>query len=337
MPNVSPTDKLPVFFCTDNNYTVPTYIAIYSLLHNYRGAQAIEVFILTTKVFSDENTKLLKSLSAKFPNVEIKAVAMDSQYDSVAIVNPRISTPTMYRLLIPRFVKDVYGSEMARCLYLDSDIVVEGDVSEFFNSDVEGFCIGAVRDRTINPYNHAPYAKTLGIPSLNEYVNAGVLLMNLREIDAQGLSAQLESAGYRKDFYYNDQDAINSVFYGRTKLLPLRFNTFNQYIHSEDRGNVLIYGEANIQEARSSPIVIHYIGKKKPWSYRQTPLGKLWWKYVDMQDEAVIREYIQPFLKNNRVPPRAAVIEAINQLTKRLGVYPFARKFYYSVILRRKP
>ena len=55
-------------------------------------------------------------------------------------------------------------------------------------------------------------------------------------------------------------------------------------------------------EAKKNPVIIHYIGEKKPWSYNKLYLDGKWWKYVRMQDENIIKEFITPFLDSHKIP-----------------------------------
>ena len=199
---------IPIFFNTDNNYAVPTYIALFSLLYNYHGSLEINAYILAPDNFSDNNSILLISLSDIFKCVRIRIIRIKDGFDSVLIKQEHISQASMYRLLIPRIVDSIPDTEMNVCIYLDSDLVVEGDISELFNNDINGYYIGGVTDLA----QSADRTKSLSLPSMDRYINSGVLLINLIEINnKEGLKEQLEEAGYRDDFYYKDQDAINSV------------------------------------------------------------------------------------------------------------------------------
>ena len=322
---------IPVFLSTDNNYAAAAYIALYSLLCNYGGGEGIRVYVLTPDDFAAENQSMLRSLSGSFPFADVRIIPMGSSYASVKINTAYISTATMYRLLIPRLVKELGDADIEKCIYLDSDLVVEEDISELFHIDMEDCCIAGVRERAISDKK----MEELQIPSLDQYVNAGVLLMNLKEIEHCGLAKSLEDAGYRDDFRHNDQDAVNRVFYGKTKLLPLRFNAINQYLNDEAE-NVQAYGSAAIQEAKENPLIIHYLLKRKPWSYKRVPMEDAWWKYVKMQDRDTLRLYIRPFLKDHRLPLPIRVKETVLNASKILGVYPLLCKTVRAVKKRIK-
>ena len=187
---------IPVFLSTDNNYAAAAYIALYSLLCNYGGGGEIRAYVLTPDDFAAKNQSMLRSLTGSFPFADVRIIPMGSSYASVKINTAYISTATMYRLLIPRLVKELGDADIDKCIYLDSDLVVEGDISELFHIDMEDCCIAGVRERAISDKK----MEELQIPALDQYVNAGVLLMNLKEIERCGLAESLEDAGYRDDF-----------------------------------------------------------------------------------------------------------------------------------------
>ena len=134
-------EYIPIFFSSDNNYAVPTFIALFSLSKNYKGNHNIKVFILTSGDFHEEYTALFQNLTKDFEFLDVSFINMKDSYSSVVINNTHITTATMYRLLIPSVCMQM---GISKCIYLDSDIIVEGDISELFNIDIGDFCIGGV-------------------------------------------------------------------------------------------------------------------------------------------------------------------------------------------------
>ena len=308
------SDCIPIFFSTDNNYAMPTYVALFSLLINYKGERNLNVYVLTSKDFRDEYVDLLHSLSEKFIFAEIKLINMEDSYSSVKINNSHITTPTMYRLLIPRI-----GSQLSirKCIYLDSDTVIDGDISELFNIDIEDYCMGGVS----NIPTSESIAKTDKDTSFrySQYVNAGVLLFNSREIIKRGLDIKLQESGYYS-FPDNDQDAINNVFCGAIKLLPDRFNVRKIHYLTDNQKNGLFIGSELIHSLEK-PLVFHFVSNSKPWQYKSDIMSSYWWKYVDMLDDIVKEKYINPFLASNRLPFVKRAKETIKALTVSLGLY----------------
>ena len=57
-----------------------------------------------------------------------------------------------------------------KCIYLDGDVVVSKDLSEFFNISVDDYYVGGVKDRDID----SKLAEVLGIKDKSKYINCGV-------------------------------------------------------------------------------------------------------------------------------------------------------------------
>ncbi|MBR2992898.1 MAG: glycosyltransferase family 8 protein [Clostridiales bacterium] len=291
--------NIPIFLATDNNFTVPTYVTLYSLISNYNGTNNVDVYVLTDNNFSTDNEDFLMKLSSNYFKINI--IRIENEYDIVTPNLSFITRTTMYRLLIPRIVNQFNNPNLNKCIYLDSDIIVEGDITELYNIDVNGFYVAGVKDRAISNNRNDELRNILNVPSLANYVNAGVLLFNISEINKQGVVEKLELAGYRNDYPYNDQDAINAEFYGKIKNIPLRYNAINIYLYDNKSDTYEQYGMDNLVEARKSPLIIHYISDKKPWIYKNTPLAEAWWKYVYMQDKKE-KQIIFQFVKARKIP-----------------------------------
>ena len=335
MKNMS-NSAIPVFFCTDNRYSVPTYIALYSLLQNYRGNAEIHAYVLASRSFSEKNVRLLESLS-KAQNISVDIIRMPDTYDAVRINSDHVSTATLYRLMIPNIVSQQLGNEIDKCIYLDSDIVVEGDITELYNISIENYCIAGVLDRAISSKKLSvlkdlrELKENLGIPTLKDYINAGVLLLNIKEMQKCGIGNKLEELGYRNDLRYNDQDVINSVCYSSIKHIQLRFNVMTTCIYHDGEDFLDQYGTQNIVEARKDPVVIHYVLGRKPWACKNMVMAENWWKYVEMQDEVIMREYIYPFLKMNKASLFDRTRETVKTASINMGIYNWFREMHYSL------
>lgn len=285
-------EVINIVFATDSGYIIPTYIAIFSLLINHKDNRSLRIYILISNSFTEENIQLYKGLQTKY-NCEFFFIEVGNEYEFVRINNHHIKTPTMYRLLIPKFLHNV-----DKCVYLDSDLVVEGDIAELFDIDIEGFSVAGVKAFIdINSISDE-WLEILNIPT-DQYINAGVLLLNLQEIRKQNLVEELAQAGNNSKYYYNDQDVINVVFYNSIKLLPLKYNARWRWIYPKDRDLYRFYGKKNITEAKKQLVIYHYVGRNKPWNCRYTHCKSRWWKYVKMQEPQFINKHLISFVLNN--------------------------------------
>ena len=88
------------------------------------------------------------------------------------------SSSSYYRLLIPKLINQ------ARVLYLDADIIVNGSLSDFYYSDLEGAPVGVIRDYCTMQTFPFPY---LDESISRKYFNSGVLLIDCAKWRNEGI------------------------------------------------------------------------------------------------------------------------------------------------------
>lgn len=120
-----------------------------------------------------------------------------------------------YTLL--RLFADMVPDMPDKILYLDIDILFNRDITLLYDMDVDGYEYAAARDH---------YGKYL--INLN-YINAGVLLFNLKEMKQTGLLKKARELIKTKKLMFADQSAIYRST-TKKKMLPQRFND-QKFLH----------------------------------------------------------------------------------------------------------
>lgn len=120
-----------------------------------------------------------------------------------------------YTLL--RLFADIVEGMPEKLLYLDVDILFNRDISLLYNIDISGYEYAAARDH---------YGKYLINPN---YINAGVLLLNMKEIRKTGLLAKARNLIKEKKLLFADQSAVYRST-SKKKMLPQRFND-QKFLH----------------------------------------------------------------------------------------------------------
>ena len=152
---------------------------------------------------------------------------MGSAFCDAPVFISHISTPTFYRLWLPSLLP-----EIAKCIYLDTDIIVCKDLRELYETDLGDCCLAGVRGFAFYSFpdtrNKEKHAKRLCLPDMEHYVNAGMMLMDLRKMRDWKLEEQFETA-LKRNFACQDQDVLNVVCFGRIMNLPFRYNAMTKY------------------------------------------------------------------------------------------------------------
>ena len=120
-----------------------------------------------------------------------------------------------YTLL--RLFADLVPGMPDKLLYLDVDILVQHDIEMLYNINVTDYEYAAARDH---------YGKYLINPN---YINAGVLLLNLAKIKETGLLVKARKLIQTKKLMFADQSAISRST-TKKKMLPQKFND-QKFLH----------------------------------------------------------------------------------------------------------
>ncbi len=120
-----------------------------------------------------------------------------------------------YTLL--RLLADQIPGMPDKLLYLDVDLLFNRDIRLLYDTDITGYEYAAARDH---------YGKYLVYPN---YVNAGVLLLNMEEIRKTGLLEKSRRLIKTKKLVFADQSAIIRST-TRKKMLPQKYND-QKFLH----------------------------------------------------------------------------------------------------------
>lgn len=139
-----------------------------------------------------------------------------------------------------------------KIIYLDVDTIVDGNLTELWNFNIGGKCIGAREE-------------------YGGYFNSGVLLMNLNLIRALKMDERLKNILTKCKFQFPDQDAMNIIFKDSVAYIPSHFNRMGR------------------DEAYNTQITVrHFAGITKPWKHGATQKDIDFWRkyYADEIKEA---------------------------------------------------
>jgi lipopolysaccharide biosynthesis glycosyltransferase len=275
--------KIVVAMALDNDYVMPTYIAVYSMLENCDKNRLVEINFLVPDDFSEMNIKKLEGLHDLLANVKCRFHNMGDAFKNVPKTTEHITYPTYYRLLLPNILPD------ERCIYLDGDILVLDDISGLMDIDLGDNMVGGVMSPGFHLSNTHQY---LGIERTDIYVNAGVLVMNLAKMREASMVAKFLEMDLNMPCV--DQDVINKACYRRIKLLPLKYNVQIVGVSLPENELKKVFSKEELEEARKTPVIIHFHKQiTKPWKSERFIYCDLWWDYFDKTIYQEQREIIK--------------------------------------------
>lgn len=266
--------RIPIVFATDENYIFYTVVAISSLAKSAAEETRYEIYILVGEGFP-ENT-LLNEADRRYANVEIHIVRVNAAlFQNVIINNGHVTKATFYRLALCDLI------DVEKCIYLDSDIIVTDDLKELFQTDLTGYYIAGCRDiwiDTLSDKARENRRKRTGIPSMQEYVNAGVIVMNLQKMKEDGLERKFMQC-LKTDYPFEDQDILNVCCYGKICHLSARWNMFTFFRGKLKEMRNMGISEKNLCEFKEGRGIIHYATPFiRPWEHLHCWMNQEWWE-----------------------------------------------------------
>lgn len=262
-----------VLMAFNKSYIEPSMVCLASLAVN--TPEDIHVYIMHSEL-ETEDKELLRKFAGELSTgatLTFSFIDVAKEYFEDHKTLKWISKETYYRLLAQKLMPQ----DMERFMWLDSDIVVLSDISEFYHQDFEDYLMVVTSDESLV----STYQKNLRkhyLPEDTIYFNAGILVYNLKEqrrrIDPDIYENYLKV--FNEYLPFADQDVLNAVFYKQIKIMDSRIYNFMPHVYeglsSEQR-----------KEALKKMRVIHYNGSKgKPWLENYVYcLEYLYWKYAD--------------------------------------------------------
>lgn len=258
-------NEIPIFFTIDDSYAPFLAVALNSAIQNANPKRNYKAIVLHQGL-SDENIAKLSSLHTS--NFQIELTPMKANME---MLDDRMSnrlrcdyfTLTIYfRLFIPAMFP-----QYDKGIYIDSDVVLCDDIAKLFDTDIGDNFIGACTDLSIAdiPPLVAYTENAVGMKK-GEYINSGVLLMNLekmRQCNFEQHFLRLLNA-YHFDSIAPDQDYLNAICNGHIHYLDTVWDTMPN----------------DAREPIANPSLIHYNLFSKPWCYDQVQYEDYFWHYA---------------------------------------------------------
>lgn len=193
-----------------------------------RTKSAINCYIFTMDATRlNENFKPITDQQVKFLDKVVKRKNISSSVKKVDVTDiynkefmgskneTAYCTPyTLLRLLSDLVFENIENIE--KLLYLDIDIMVGGDIAKLYDIDIEGYEYAAVKEK---------YGCWVIRP---DYINAGMLLFNMKEIRKTKLLEKSRILIRKRKLLFADQDAI---FWSTTKkkIIPRIYNEQSKF------------------------------------------------------------------------------------------------------------
>ena len=260
----------------DQNFLTPFYVLLTSIFQNNANNKII-YHAIASGVNQPERSKI--TLFVQQHKGEIYFYDIDEkQAQKFSLPEySHVSAATYYRL----FLIGLVPPEIEKLLYIDTDIVVIGNLAELYAIDIQSVPVAAVVDAKIT---NRP---ELGILDTNTYFNAGVLLINLPLWNSQKISEKAIRYlnEHSQKIVFHDQDALNAVL--MNNWIPIS-NRFNLTFHDTPE----YLPKKKFQKFLKDKVIVHYTTQNKPWTVACTNrLRYLYLEYLQRSPHAHKQKY----------------------------------------------
>lgn len=162
-----------------------------------------------------------------------------------------------YRAFIP-LLFPIYK----KAVYIDSDVILRGDIGELFDIELGDNVLAAMVDPKVSviPEFRDYVDNAVGVPH-DEYVNSGVQVMDLRKMrKMKYLSTMIEMMRkYDADLVAPDQDYLNVILRGKILFLDPVWNA------------------EPVKDLPRNVKLVHFNLFNKPWHYKGVPCERIFW------------------------------------------------------------
>ncbi|WP_346966200.1 DUF4422 domain-containing protein [Bifidobacterium angulatum] len=276
---------VPVVFAADNNYVPQLTTTIYSAMKNASPDRYYDVTVLQRDI-DWHNQQRMRDFFSQFTNMNLRFANVErlmSGYE-LSTNNEHISVETYYRFLIQQALP-FYN----KVLYLDSDIIIPGDIAKLYDTELGDTLLAAIHDidflgnLNVKHGKRMEYAKgILKMKNPYDYFQAGVLVLNTKAMREQYTIKQWLTYASNTAYIYNDQDVLNICCEGKVTYLPWEWNVVHDC--GGRVGNLFVQAPNDMydtyMQSRSNPQIIHYAGYQKPWVDPDCDYAPVYWDYA---------------------------------------------------------
>ena len=226
-----------------------------SLFENNKECDDIHVYLLGDGI-TDDNRLSLSDIATKYHRSFTLITVPDLN------IPEKLSSTRWPKSAFTRmFAGELLPKVLDKVVYLDCDTIISASIVNLSLYPTENYAICGVKDCVSRLYK-----EKIGIVKNGSYINAGVLLMNLkklREYDIRKMIADFVDK-YESAISYADQDILNGIFKGIFGVLPPQYDLMtlvSAYSYKEleqIRHPDSYYTEEEIEYSKKYPRIIHY-------------------------------------------------------------------------------
>ena len=268
--------QINILISIDDNYIEHALNLIYSISINNKTY--INLYLIYGDELSVTSIKIIKDFLPKNNYGKLVTIYFDKKDNNLPKTIDYISITTYFRLFAPFLIKN----KIDRILYLDCDIICNGSIIKFYQTNFDDNIIVACPNML--PPNLSEWGKRnnirIGLSRDYTYINTGVLLINIDKYKKFITAKQIYNFINKISniLLFQDQDVINMLFHNKIKIAD---NKYNYQINPS-------------KTIPQNPKLIHYSEKLKPWNnnYNSPEKAIFYYKILSMRKQYNELQYL---------------------------------------------
>lgn len=314
-------NTMHIVIAINRKYLRYSYVMLTSLLIN--NPNPIHIYILHRELHSADFS-FFDSLQTQYDaHIHFCRIPDSLMPPARVMASNSWGIETYFRLCI----MDLLPDNIDRALYIDSDMIVNAPLDEFYFCELGEKKIAACRD-FISQAPFGDYRDYLfrGMPEHFIYFNAGLTLFSLENLRPEYSFRKYMETAERLNYQiqFPDQDLLNYCHYEHVLFFdPRRYNLYARRAYTD--------WHLNYADVKKNTAVIHY-ATAKPWqgNFLHCNIEQLWWDYAKRTPffHELSEETLTQIMKDETVYRYISELEAENQ-----QLYQILEQ--YEIILRK--
>lgn len=247
---------MQIVYSSDENYAQHMAVSMVSLFTTNNKVDSLTVYVISNGI-TDETKEKLNNLAESYQR---KIVWIDFKpYAQKLLLNMEwhISLSSYARL----FIAEMLSDECERAIYLDCDTIICNDLTKLWEMDMKEHSVAGVLDLVRNDFE-----VRVGMCEEQPYINAGVLLINLKKWRETSIQDKLLGFIVEREgrVTHHDQGVINGVLNSDMLKLPPEYNVMTPFFTFKYKKLVSFfdlknyYTSEDINFAVTNPAIIHF-------------------------------------------------------------------------------
>ena len=177
---MSQKGTIHISVASNNNYAILTAALIKSIIFNHHSKELMVFYVISDEI-SKRNKEKIKTLAST--EIQIKWIDADKilkEKVEFPLDNSSYPSTAFLKLLSPYILSD----EVKKIIYFDVDMIVLGDVSELWNTDLKGYPLAAVVDivKVVScSWGGIKNYEQLGLHPKTRYFNSGLMIIDAQQ------------------------------------------------------------------------------------------------------------------------------------------------------------